>query len=101
MTHAALGGVYELLVQYTLFIKDAAMMYNKANTTRVECCVSGPDLMDTVLKHDFMTYDMYNDLDETVSCCMEKIFSSFPSANKGSTLDGESAIKFELMEFPG
>lgn len=55
MTHAALGGVYELLVQYTLSIKDAAMMYNKANTTRVECCVSGPDLMDTVLKHDFMT----------------------------------------------
>lgn len=58
MTHAALGGVYELLVQYTLFIKDAAMMYNKANTTRVECCVSGPDLMDTVLKHDFMTCTM-------------------------------------------
>lgn len=55
MTHAALGGVYESLVQYTLSIKDAAMMYNKANTTRVECCVSGPDLMDTVLKHDFMT----------------------------------------------
>lgn len=55
--------------------------------------------MDTVLKHDFMT--LYNDLDETVSCCMEKIFSSFPSANKCSTLDGESAIKFELMEFPG
>lgn len=80
MTHAALGGVYESLVQYTLSIKDAAMMYNKANTTRVECCVSGPDLMDTVLKHDFMT--LYNDLDETVSCCMEKIFSSFPSVNK-------------------
>lgn len=99
MTHAALGGVYESLVQYTLSIKDAAMMYNTANTTRVECCVSGPDLMDTVLKHDFMT--LYNDLDETVSCCMEKIFSSFPSANKCSTLDGESAIKFELMEFPG
>lgn len=55
--------------------------------------------MDTVLKHDFMT--LYNDLDETASCCMEKIFSSFPSANKCSTLDGESAIKFELMEFPG
>lgn len=99
MTHAALGGVYESLVQYTLSIKDAAMMYNTANTTRVECCVSGPDLMDTVLKHDFMT--LYNDLVETVSCCMEKIFSSFPSANKCSTLDGESAIKFELMEFPG
>ena len=32
---------------------------------------------------------------------MEKIFSSFPSANKLNDLDGESAVKLELMKLPG